>query len=86
MRTTFVSTKQIKDMYKKLSEREQEVIDLITQGFRTKDIANRLYISVNTVETHRKHIIKKFESNNMMEAIAKYNSIKTKTAKIKSKI
>ena len=71
-------------MYKKLSEREREVIDLISQGFRTKDIAKRLNISVNTVETHRKHIIKKFESKNMIESITKYNTVKTKTAKIKN--
>jgi DNA-binding NarL/FixJ family response regulator len=40
----------------KLSNRELEVIQLIKEGMKTKDIAERLNISFYTAETHRKNI------------------------------
>ena len=40
-----------------LSSREREVLHLIAEGNSTKDIANKLYISVKTVETYRRQIM-----------------------------
>lgn len=42
-----------------LSEREQEVLELVAQGLSSKEIAERLSIAVNTVNTHRKSITRK---------------------------
>ena len=42
-----------------LSEREQEVLELVAQGLSSKEIAERLKIAVNTVNTHRKSITRK---------------------------
>jgi len=42
-----------------LSSREREVLHLIAEGNSTKDIANKLYISVKTVETYRRQIMVK---------------------------
>lgn len=42
-----------------LSDREQEVLELVAQGLSSKEIATRLNIAVNTVNTHRKSITKK---------------------------
>ena len=42
-----------------LSDREQEVLELVAQGLSSKEIAERLKIAVNTVNTHRKSITKK---------------------------
>lgn len=42
-----------------LSDREQEVLDLVAQGLSSKEIASRLNIAVNTVNTHRKSIARK---------------------------
>ena len=42
-----------------LSDREIEVMALITQGFINKEIADRLNISITTVMTHRKNIMEK---------------------------
>ena len=42
-----------------LSEREQEVLELVAQGLSSKEIASRLSIAVNTVNTHRKSITRK---------------------------
>ena len=43
----------------KLSKREQEVLQLIAEGKSTREIAAKLYVSVKTVETHRKQIMDK---------------------------
>ncbi len=42
-----------------LSDREQEVLDLVAQGLSSKEVAARLNIAVNTVNTHRKSITRK---------------------------
>ena len=42
-----------------LSDREQEVLELVAQGLSSKEIAERLKIAVNTVNTHRKSITRK---------------------------
>ena len=42
-----------------LSDREQDVLELVAQGMSSKEIANRLNIAVNTVNTHRKSITRK---------------------------
>ncbi len=42
-----------------LTDREQEVMKLIAEGYRTKDIAARLTLSPRTVETHRTNLMKK---------------------------
>lgn len=42
-----------------LSDREQEVLELVAKGLSSKEIADRLSIAVNTVNTHRKSITRK---------------------------
>lgn len=43
----------------KLSTREVEILKLIAEGSSTKDITKKLFLSVHTVNTHRKNIIRK---------------------------
>lgn len=45
--------------HQSLTERETEIIQLIAGGDSTKQIADRLFLSVRTVETHRKNIYRK---------------------------
>lgn len=47
-----------------LTRREKEVLMLIVQEFTTQEIANKLYISFCTVETHRVHLIQKMGVKN----------------------
>ena len=42
-----------------LSTRETELVHLIAEGLTNKEIAERLFLSIHTVKTHRKNIIKK---------------------------
>lgn len=48
-----------------LSAREREVLQLVAEGWSTKDIAAHLYVSVKTIETHRRQIMKKLEIFNV---------------------
>jgi DNA-binding CsgD family transcriptional regulator len=52
-----------------LTSREKEILALIARGLISKEIADKLYISVNTVNTHRQRIIEKLNVNNTYEAI-----------------
>ena len=47
-----------------VSKRELEVLELISHEFNSGQIANQLYISVNTVVTHRKSLLKKLRATN----------------------
>jgi two-component system response regulator NreC len=45
----------------RLSDREQDVLRLVAEGLTSQEIAERLYLSVNTVQTHRRHIMEKLD-------------------------
>ncbi len=47
-----------------LTRREKEVLILIAEGLTNPQIAEKLFISLNTVDTHRKNLLLKFEVNN----------------------
>lgn len=51
-----------------LTPRELEVLKLITRGYKNQSIANKLFISNNTVCNHRRHILSKTQLSNMMQA------------------
>ncbi len=44
-----------------LSEREREILQLIAEGYSTKEIAGRLHLSIKTVGTHREHLMEKLD-------------------------
>lgn len=52
-----------------LSVRELEIIQLTAKGLSAKEIANQLYISLHTVYTHKKNIMKKLDVNSSSEII-----------------
>lgn len=53
----------------RLSAREKEVLAMIKEGLLSKEISEKLYISVHTVNTHRQNILEKLNANNSQEAI-----------------
>ena len=53
-----------------LSIREREVLDLVSQGITNKEVAEKLYISENTVKYHMKNILDKLHLRNRGEVIA----------------
>jgi NarL family two-component system response regulator LiaR len=58
----------------RLSEREVEVLILISKGLLYKEIARALLISINTVKNHLKSVYKKMGVQNKTEAINKYKA------------
>lgn len=54
-----------------LSNKEKEVLGLISEGLTTKDIAEKLFVSTRTIETHRANILRKLEVKNTAELIKK---------------
>jgi len=54
-----------------LSAREREVLQLLSEGLATKQIAARLGVSIKTVETHRKQIMDKLDIHSIAE-LTKY--------------
>jgi DNA-binding NarL/FixJ family response regulator len=52
-----------------LSEREKEIMQLIVTGINNAEIAGKLYISENTVLTHRRNIMKKLKVKNTAQLI-----------------
>ncbi|WP_248722529.1 response regulator transcription factor [Seonamhaeicola sp. ML3] len=65
----FMSTHNVSDDV--LSNKEMEVLTLISEGLTTKEIAAQLFVSTRTIETHRSNILKKLEVKNTAELIKK---------------
>ena len=59
----------------KLTTREEEVLKLLAKGFTSSQLASKLFIEENTVETHRKNILSKFEAKNIAELIKKASKV-----------
>ncbi len=57
------------EQYQELSRREIDVLKLIAQGLMTRDIAKRLFVSDNTIEFHRKRIMRKLAATNMAQLV-----------------
>ncbi|PLR83615.1 DNA-binding response regulator [Bacillus canaveralius] len=58
------------DTYSLLSDREREVLTLIAKGFSNKEIAEKLVISVKTVETHKGNLMEKLQMKTRPELVA----------------
>ena len=59
---------QIKEQ---LTLREMEVLQAIAKGFNTREIADLLHVSNNTIETHRKSLMSKLEARNAVDLVLK---------------
>jgi two-component system response regulator NreC len=57
--------------YEGLSEREREVLALIAEGLTTAQIADKLFLSPHTVQTHRDHLMTKLDLHSRV-ALTKY--------------
>jgi DNA-binding NarL/FixJ family response regulator len=52
-----------------LTRREKEILENIAEGLTNNEIAQKLFISVATVDTHRKNLLAKFEAKNIASLI-----------------
>lgn len=65
-----------------VTKREKQIIELISLGFSNKEIAEKLLVSISTVDAHRYNILKKLEVKNTAEMIMK--AIKLKILNLKN--
>ena len=65
----YVSKKRSSVVTDDFTDREREIILLCRNGLLCKEIADKLHISINTVNTHKKRIFQKLEINNTVEMV-----------------
>jgi two-component system NarL family response regulator len=58
-----------------LTSREQEVLELIAEGARDREIAERLVVTESTVKKHVQNILRKLHARNRVEAVAHLRSV-----------
>jgi two-component system response regulator NreC len=64
-----LAEKGMVDRFESLSEREREVFQLVAEGRSNKEIADLLFVSPTTVDTHRAHILQKLDVHSTAELV-----------------
>jgi DNA-binding NarL/FixJ family response regulator len=59
------------EYFETLSRREREILEQLSRGFHYKEIADKLFISFETVRSHFRHIYEKLQVNSPVEALKK---------------
>lgn len=59
------------DYFQELSRREQEILEQLAKGYRYKEIADNLFVSIETVRTHTRNIYEKLQVNCRIDALKK---------------
>lgn len=67
----FTKKEKTNDYFQELSRREQEMLEQLSKGYRYKEIAEKLYVSIETVRTHIRNIYEKLQVNSRAEALKK---------------
>lgn len=68
----FRKSPSAEDAKEKLTKREEEIMELLVMGCLSKEIADRLSIGLETVNSHLKHIYEKLHVRSRTEAVIKY--------------
>ena len=66
-----LAARQSQEPLARLTAREQEILDLISEGLSNKEIARRLFIEVSTVKNHVHGILEKLHVHRRYEAVAR---------------
>ncbi len=53
----------------RITKREKQILQAIAKGYTSGEIAEQLFISIITVETHRRNLLQKFKAKNMIELV-----------------
>ncbi|MBI3138336.1 MAG: response regulator transcription factor [Sphingobacteriales bacterium] len=67
----FAIREKTNDYFQELSRREQEILEQLSKGFRYKEIAEKLFVSLETVRTHIRNIYEKLQVNSRADALRK---------------
>ena len=66
-----IALRKIKENSPLITRREREALQLIAEGLTNAEISEKLFISIPTVNTHRKSLLEKFEVKNTATLISK---------------
>lgn len=67
----FTVKEKTNEYFQELSKREQEILEQLSKGYRYKEIADQLFLSIETVRTHIRNIYEKLQVNSRVEALKK---------------
>lgn len=67
----FAVREKTNEYFQELSRREQEMLEQLSKGYRYKEIADKLFVSIDTVRTHIRNIYEKLQVNNRAAALKK---------------
>lgn len=70
-----LASRQAREHYEQLSEREREVLGLIVEGLTNKEIGRALVLSPRTVETHRANVFAKLQVESLAHLIRNYAAL-----------
>lgn len=59
------------EYFQELTKREREILEQLNNGYRYKEIAEKLFLSVDTIRTHVRNIYEKLQVNSRVEALRK---------------
>ncbi|MBN1601534.1 MAG: response regulator transcription factor [Chitinispirillaceae bacterium] len=68
---SFLRNDRSKKNVNELSNREKEILKLVSQGISTKDISDKCFVSETTIKAHLKRIMEKLNAKNRAQAVAK---------------
>jgi DNA-binding NarL/FixJ family response regulator len=66
---TLLNEKNEKQIW--LTKREQEILELISEGYSNHEIADKLFLGIETIKTYRKNLNRKFEAKNTVDLVRK---------------
>ena len=67
----FSMKEKTNDYFQDLTRREQEILEELSKGYRYKEIAEKLFVSIETVRTHIRNIYEKLQVNTRVDALKK---------------
>ena len=59
-----------------ISKREQEILELMAEGYSNREIADKIFVSVNTVKTHGSNLFMKLDVQRRTQAVKKAKELK----------
>jgi DNA-binding NarL/FixJ family response regulator len=61
--------------FDELTSREMEILQLMSLGYTNRKIADKLYVSINTVKTHASNLFDKLGASNRVDALVKAREV-----------
>ena len=67
----FAIKEKTTEYFQNLTRREQEMLEYLSKGYRYREIADKLFVSIDTVRTHIRNIYEKLQVNSRVDALKK---------------